>query len=557
MSSDPNSPEYPPYSPHTTKIRTIPIESLEVAASYHKIHSVRITWVDLVNATGFRVIPLKSFQRLLASSRPGITITQCVFGFVINQAASGFGPIGEYLYVADLTSMRLCSYAPGHVSIMGWFQDKVPAPGRVLGTGVPMCPRSTLNRIVDTAKSYNAAFLVGFESEFILLKSTNPIEAVNAHGWNSARALPSGTKETEVIEEIARGLINSGIELMMYHSEAAPGQYEIVTGPLPPLEAADALVHTRETIANVASKHGFRATFAPRLNLDNCGSAAHTHISVHPIDSEHPSELQNLSQSSTSDKNETSDNSLTPLERIFLAGLLKHLPASCAFTLPLRASYARMLDGIWSGGTWVAWGRDNREAPIRLCVPAAPLEPELATNAPSKNHFEVKCVDGTSSPYLVLASLIGSGLLGIQSQTPLVEQDCATPAALMTEAERDAVGVTRRMPMSWEEARAALGADEALKSVLGDLVDGFLSVGQVSHLIAELGCVVLCCFFFIFNCSAVLCSRMLMDPCYLDFGRDFTLPEERGGESADARRVLLRWQALRFRRWFPVWKGLC
>ncbi|KAG1860892.1 hypothetical protein F4604DRAFT_1788744 [Suillus subluteus] len=469
-----NSPQYAPYSPQTIEVHTIPIESQALYFRNFNIHSVRITWVDLVNATGFRVVPLKSFQRLLASSRPGITITQCIFGFVINRAASGFGPVGEYLFVVDLSSMRLCSYAPGHVSIMGWFQDKVPAPGRVLGTGVPMCPRSTLNRIVDTAKSYNAAFLVGFETEFILLKSMNPIDAVNPHGWNSARALPSGTKETEVIEEIARGLIDDGIELMMYHSEAAPGQYEIVTGPLPPLEAADALVHTRETITNVASKHGFCATFAPRLHADNCGSAAHTHISVHPIDSKHPSELQNLSQSPAG----TSDNLITPLESVFLAGVLRHLQASCAFTLPLRASYARMLDGIWSGGTWVAWGRDNREVPVRLCVPAASVDPKLATNAPSKNHFELKCVDGTSSPYLVLASLIGSGLLGIQSQLPLSEQDCATPPALMTEAERKAVGVTRRMPMSWEEARAALVADEALKGILGGLVDGFLSAGE-------------------------------------------------------------------------------
>ena len=36
----------------------------------------------------------------------------------------------------------------------------------------------------------------------------------------------------------------------MYHAEAAPGQYEVVTeyevvtGPLGPLQAADALVHT-------------------------------------------------------------------------------------------------------------------------------------------------------------------------------------------------------------------------------------------------------------------------------------------------------------------------
>ena len=37
-----------------------------------------------------------------------------------------------------------------------------------------------------------------------------------------------------------------------------------------PLAAADALVHTRETIYNIASKHGLRATFAPRLALNSC-----------------------------------------------------------------------------------------------------------------------------------------------------------------------------------------------------------------------------------------------------------------------------------------------
>ena len=77
----------------------------------------------------------------------------------------------------------------------------------------------------------------------------------------------------------------------MYHSEGAPGQvrppdpinaflrvdlshssfqYEVVTGPMSPLEAADALVHTRETIYNIASKHGVKATFAPKLPLDTC-----------------------------------------------------------------------------------------------------------------------------------------------------------------------------------------------------------------------------------------------------------------------------------------------
>ena len=45
-------------------------------------------------------------------------------------------------------------------------------------------------------------------------------------------------------------------------------QYEMVTGPLPPLQAADTLVFTRETIYNIANKHGFRATFSPKLQTD-------------------------------------------------------------------------------------------------------------------------------------------------------------------------------------------------------------------------------------------------------------------------------------------------
>src|SRR6266849_6566198 len=47
-------------------------------------------------------------------------------------------------------------------------------------------------------------------------------------------------------------------------------QYEIVTGPLPPLEAADAVVFTRETIINIEAKHGLHATFSPRVYSNNC-----------------------------------------------------------------------------------------------------------------------------------------------------------------------------------------------------------------------------------------------------------------------------------------------
>ena len=121
----------------------------------------------------------------------------------------------------------------------------------------------------NAKKISGVEFLVGFETEFILINNKNPVEAVNCHGWCDAQALASGTNEAKVLEEIADALGIADVELQMYHSEAAPGQYEVVTGPLLPLEAADALIHTRETIYNIASKHGLRATLAPRVFLDH------------------------------------------------------------------------------------------------------------------------------------------------------------------------------------------------------------------------------------------------------------------------------------------------
>lgn len=102
------------------------------------------------------------------------------------------------------------------------------------------------------------------------------------------------------------------------------------------------------------------------------GSAAHAHISVHAAN---PS------------PNGSSKDGLAPHESSFLASLLAHLPALQALTLPQPASYKRMIDGVWSGGTYVCWGTDNREAPVRLCN----------ASSPSGRNFEVKCHDGLAN----------------------------------------------------------------------------------------------------------------------------------------------------------------
>jgi len=100
----------------------------------------------------------------------------------------------------------------------------------------------------------------------------------------------------------------------------------------------------------------------------------HTHLSIH-------------STTSSSVKAGPATQGLSSIEASFLSSLLDHIPALTALTLPQPASFKRVVDGVMSGGTYICWGTDNREAPVRLCNASSP---------PSRN-FELRFVDGLAN----------------------------------------------------------------------------------------------------------------------------------------------------------------
>ncbi|KAJ7575129.1 hypothetical protein C8J56DRAFT_901585 [Mycena floridula] len=437
------------FTPNSVKTSShVTLQSLEDQG----ISYVHIYWVDLANTRRNRVLPLEYFLQLMKSNRPGVNIGQVGLGLVYLMVPEGFSGIGEYLYVIDISTLRILrGVGPdgGSVAaVFGRFEEKNALRD---GPVVKRCPRTLLGKLVDEAKA-TTEFLIGFESEFILLKSTNPVEASNIHHWSATDGLLAGSKEAVILREIADALRASAIPLQLYHPEAAPGQYEVVTGPLTPLEAADALVLTREIIVQVSAKHGLRATFAPRPFITSAGSSTHGHISVH-----------------TKGEEKTAEQ-LSPSEASFLAGVLDHLPAIAAFTLPIPASYKRVADGVWSGGTYVSWGTENRESPMRLTNAASP----------GSRNFEMRFIDATASPYLALAAVLAAGISGIKTKQVLLAKDCNDmTAAEMTETKRQAMGVTKRMPLDVEQARKYLRDDEGLTDLLGkEMVEAFLAVNK-------------------------------------------------------------------------------
>lgn len=194
--------------------------------------------------------------------------------------------------------------------------------------------------------------------------------------------------------------------------------------------------------------------------------------------------------------------------------------------------------GYGVGGTWVCWGRDNKEVPVRLCgsspSPSHSSSSSSSSASPSSSsasasagvdpsdtlnsggggnvkggwNFEIKANDGTGPPHLSLAALLASGLLGIQtlvSSLPSSKEDKATShpaipkelrlmeesvdvaiAADLPAATRQKMGIIKKMPISFGEALRALEEDRELGALLGEeVVRGYLSVARVRFIFAS------------------------------------------------------------------------
>jgi glutamine synthetase len=198
--------------------------------------------------------------------------------------------------------------------------------------------------------------------------------------------------------------------------------------------------------------------------LTTGGTAAHTHISVHPTS-------QPPANTPAANPNTNKKTTMTPIERSFLQALLENLPSSTAFTLPTEASYDRIKDRIWSCGTYACWGKDNREAAVRL------------TGPPGGHHFEVRSVDGTANPHIAVAALLGLGLVGIEKGLELRIEEVDDSAVDLSAEERERKGIQGRFERTLDAARDLAREDAIISEALGkEFVQKYLSVNEVRDL---------------------------------------------------------------------------
>lgn len=411
-------------------------------AKQPSVKFLRLQWLDYTTTLRLRIVPVAKAREMI-EQQSYIGITKAVFGLLQNDSITpGFLPVGEYKLTPCLEGLRLAA-RPGYATVQCEFRHDY-------GLELDMCPRTALRRVVESAyRQHGLSFLIGFELEVIFLtpKMMSPDQeepSLNyAHSWSNAASLRNNELMV-MIEEIIEMVSLAEIDLLQFHPESAPGQFEFITAPLAPLNAVDTLLATRDIIYTIAEKHGLKATFTPKPFPMTAGTGAHVHISMTP-------------------------EPKVPVYEAFYAGVLKNLREIMAFTYSGPASYERMADSTWSGGRYVAWGRQNREVPLRKI---------------EGSHWEFKCMDGLANPYLALAAILTVGLKGIEDGEVLTIGECLEDPATMSYQEKEKLGI--KLIGFVSGAKGFVQALDALRDVqaggmfegahIGEAVDTYLAV---------------------------------------------------------------------------------
>jgi glutamine synthetase len=409
---------------------------------------VATTFVDNAGITRVKSVPVRRLPQL-ATWGVGASTSFDYFRFDDWLAAppDGTAPVGDLRVIPDLRRLVSLAAQPG----WAW------APGdRYRQDGEPhdRCTRLLLQRLVEGAAADDLEIRAAIEIEWV-------ISAGGGDDFTSAAVGPAyGMSRLIGVSDYARDLIEAlraqGVTVEQFHPEYALGQLELSVAAESPVDAADTSVLVRDTIRAVGRRYDYRTSFSPKVEAEGVGNGGHVHLSVWR-------DRQNLMAGGEG------PCGLAAVGEAFAAGILSRLAALLAIGAPSVASYLRLAPSHWAG-VYACWGLENREAALRMITGSAGSS-EWAAN------LEVKCLDLTANPYLLLAAVVAAGLGGIAAHATLPEPIDVDPAALTPE-ELDRRGI-QRLPTSLRESTDALAADSVLRAAMGSaLIDSVLAVRE-------------------------------------------------------------------------------
>ncbi|MES5817986.1 glutamine synthetase family protein [Streptomyces sp. RG80] len=415
------------------------------------VHGIVLSYVDTAGVARVKTVPT---AKLASAAAWGVGMSPVFDTFLANDSIVTTdvlgSPDGDLRLYPDLDGLVVLAGQPG----WAWAPvDRITQEG----DRHPGCTRTFLRRIVAEAEQrHGVTFRAAVEIEWAVGQGPSAsgefVPALSGPAYGAIRQVELSDYTADLLAAFAA----QGVEVDQLHPEYAAGQFEISVGALDPVAAADRSVLARQTIRAVAGRHGYVVSFAPAVFAEGVGNGGHLHLSVW---------RDGINLHAGGDRR----YGMTAEAESFAAGVLAHLPALTAVTAPSPASYLRLKPSQWAG-VFTAWGRETREAAVRIVTGTQGLREQAA-------NLEVKPVDLAANPYLALGSVIAAGLDGVTSSAPLPEEITGDPARLEP-AEAKSRGV-RRLPASLAEAVAEFRGDKVLRGALGVvLADAVIAVRE-------------------------------------------------------------------------------
>ena len=267
-----------------------------------------------------------------------------------------------------------------------------PGVAMCFGTGlgmdhkpVPVDPRQALVRQIERAATMGIDVQAGAELEFYLL---DPQTGQPRDVGNDCYGLERAASFEHVLGPIRQQIEAMGIPIEQSNPEYAPGQVEVNMRYDSALLAADRVVMFRSLVKQLATRHGYLASFMAKPFIDLGGNGFHLHYSLW-------SEGQNI----FSDGGKLNDTG-----RHFLGGLQKRMVETSICGAANVNSYRRRVPYSFCP-TNASWGMDNRTVALRVI-----------DGSDSATRVEKRDAGADCNPYLLMATDIAAGLDGIEEK---------------------------------------------------------------------------------------------------------------------------------------------
>ena len=311
----------------------------------------------------------------------------------------------------------------------------------VRGEPLPVCPRSTLKRVVERLGSHGLGAKAAFEIEGMLFRED--IAEARSKGFRDLtplgvpKPLAYLTQDAYVIhpffDEVTRRLEKMGIEWDAWSAEGAPGQFELNLPAADPVAAADRTVRARIVMREVAADLGLSLTFMAKPS-EAYGNGMHIHHSVHR-------------DGTPAFYDDAASDHRSTLMKHWIGGLITTMPAAHSFLTPTINSYRRMV-GFAAAPLVVSWDEENKSTALRVI-----------SRSPGLARVEHRVGAGDLNPYLALAAILAGGIVGIEQAI-----DPPEPLPIMAWGLPDDYP---HLPSSITASADALEADKSLADVMG------------------------------------------------------------------------------------------